>query len=75
MKSLKKFFVNFDASNVAKLSWRVFANYYGSEDCAKLSLQERALIIRFYHALDKDIMREWKKEEKRTVEMLQKKQA
>jgi hypothetical protein len=69
---MKKLFDAADAKDYSKLCWRIFAVYFGSEDCAKLSLQDRMLVVDLFKSLDKYFMKKWREEDELTANELKK---
>jgi hypothetical protein len=66
---MKKLFDSAGADDYSKLCWRIFASYFGSEDCAKLSLQDRMLVVDMCNAFEKYFHKKCKEEDELIGEM------
>jgi hypothetical protein len=71
---MKKLFDSGDPEDYSKLCWRIFANYLGSEDCGKLSLNDRVLVVELYKAVDKYLMKKWHEQDEQEEERERKEQ-
>jgi hypothetical protein len=69
---MKKLFDSADAADYSRLNWRIFASYFGSGDCAKLSLEDRMLVVDMCNAFEKYFHKKCKEEDELKAKLSEK---
>lgn len=65
----QKLFDAGDPGDFSQLFWRVFMTYLGSDDCAKLTINERVLVVEMYNYFEKWLHKRCKESDEEMEEL------